>query len=47
LKKRQIGVLSNGKPKIRDADVEVIAGMVQTGGGTSLYARDKFFKGNK
>ncbi len=42
--RKQIGALSSGKPKFREADVEIIGGMVQPGGGTSLYNKGGFFK---
>jgi hypothetical protein len=31
----------------READVRIVEGLVQTGGGTSLFDKDKFFKGKK
>ncbi len=37
----------NGTPKYRPPDVNVVNGMVQAGGGTSLFNKDKYFKGNK
>ncbi len=43
--RKQIGKKSDGSPKYRGPDVEMKEGFVQTGGGTSLFDRDKFFKG--
>lgn len=44
-KRKRIGRKKNGTARYREADVEVAKGMVQTGGGTSLFNKDKFFKG--
>ena len=43
--RKRVGTLTNGKPKYRDPDVEVVNGMVPTGAGTSLYDKDNFFRG--
>ena len=44
--RKAIGTLPNGKTKYREPDVRVDDdGMVQAGGGTSLYDRDAFFRG--
>jgi hypothetical protein len=43
--RKQIGKKRNGAPKYREPDVEVVKGIVQTGGGTSLFNKDKFFNG--
>ena len=43
--RKQIGNKRDGTPKYREADVDVVKGMVQVGGGTSLFDKDKFFRG--
>lgn len=43
--RKPIRPLVGDKQRYRDPDVEVLDGLVQTGGGTSLYDRDNFFKG--
>ena len=43
--RKQIGVLPNGKPKYRKPDVSIVDGLVQPGGGTSLFDRKNVFKG--
>lgn len=43
--RKQIGKKQDGSPRYREPDVDVVKGRVQTGGGTSLFDRDKFFKG--
>ena len=44
--RKKIGVdKATKKPRYREPDVTVQKGNVQTGGGTSLFDKDKFFKG--
>lgn len=43
--KKLIGKDAKGNLKYRDPDVTVAQGMVQIGGGTSLYNKSNFFKG--
>jgi hypothetical protein len=43
--KKFIGSDTVGNAKYRDPDVTVTDGMVQPGGGTSLYNKSNFFKG--
>ena len=45
--RRRIGKTSDGRPKYRELDVIVKDGKVQTGGGTSLFDKDMFFKSKK
>jgi len=43
--KKPIGNDKVGNVRYRDPDVVITNGMVQTGGGTSLYNKSNFFKG--
>ena len=45
--RKPIGKSRDGSTRYRNPDVEVVNGKVQPGGGTSLFNKDKFFKGNK
>ena len=43
--RKRVGTHPDGQPKYRKADVVVIDGKVQPGGGTSLYDKSQFFRG--
>jgi hypothetical protein len=43
--RKQTGTTKDGTKKFRKADVRTVDGLVQIGGGTSLFDKDKFFKG--
>lgn len=45
--RRQTGSTRDGQPRYRGPDVLVKHGKVQTGGGTSLFDKDMFFKSKK
>lgn len=42
--RRQTGTMRDGRPKYREPDVRMKDGMIQPGGGTSLFDKDRFFK---
>lgn len=41
--RKRIGTAKDGKPKFRRPDVQIVDGMVQAGGGTSLFDRERVF----
>lgn len=43
--RKQIGANKDGSPRYREPDVNTAAGLVQTGGGTSLFDKKGVFRG--